>query len=125
MKNNVKKIIIAISVILVIAAASFFGGYSFGRNRFDDSRIAENTEFIREQDNTIEIIETGVEQSIEEVEIIKEEIYQSTESAKIIDSGLGEVEIGLQEDIEGISGVIDRLKYYRERAGLLEESNPN
>ena len=125
MKNNAKKIIITTIIILIIAAACFFGGYSFGRSKFDDSRIRKDTELIRQQGNTIEVVETGVERAIVETGIIKEEVQKSTESVEIINSGLEKIKIGLSKDIEGISGVIERLKYYRKKGEVLENGNTN
>lgn len=122
---NVKKIIIIAIVIIVICAACFFGGYSCGRNKFNDNRINKDTELIRKQDTAIENIETGVERATDEVRIIESEIIDVTESARIIDSGFTAVEKGLQKDIEGISGVIERLQYYRKQGEVLEKDSNN
>ena len=118
-----KKIITTIGIILIIGTASFFGGYSIGRNRFDDSRIIKDTALIRQQDSTIEDIGSGIEQAIDEVGIIEVEVEEITGAVEIINSGIGSIKKGLQVDIEGISGVIERLEYYRKQGEVLENSN--
>jgi len=120
---DVKKTLIYIAAVLIIGTASFFGGYSIGRNRFDDSRIIKDTELIRQQDSTIEDIGSGIEQAIDEVGIIEVEVEEITGAVEIINSGIGSIENGLQVDIEGISGVIERLEYYRKQGEVLENSN--
>ena len=120
---DVKKTLIYIAAVLIIGTASFFSGYSIGRNRFDDSRIIKDTALIRQQDSTIEDIGSGIEQAIDEVGIIEVEVEEITGAVEIINSGIGSIENGLQVDIEGISGVIERLEYYRKQGEVLENSN--
>lgn len=116
--NNVKKILIIILGVLVIATISFFSGrYSYSK-RFKDmeGRITESTRVAREYEDKLKIINRSVEKlTIKNRQFTAGLNTASKENRQLTDR-LNTTSEGLSESIEGLSGVIKGIDYYIGRA---------
>lgn len=113
---DVKKILINIIITLVILAACFIGGYSYGRYKYNAIDTESSTKLIREQSDTIAALRTELATAIGTIDTA---INTATDIKDGIDSStndIGEVAKGLPNDIEGLQSVIERLRYYQNKA---------
>ena len=113
---NAKKILINIIIALVILTACFLGGYSLGRYKYNAIDTESSTKLIREQSETIKTLRTELDAAIgtsdtaiDTASGIKDGIDSNT-------NDIGEVAKGLPADIEGLQSVIDKLRYYQNKA---------
>jgi hypothetical protein len=123
--KNVKKILIIIGIIIIVMATCFFSGYSIGRTRLNDTSAGEDSALIRKQLATIKSLEGRLRGAIKRSDTIAGRGETVKSGLDELGNGLNDIEAGVSEDIEGISGVIDRLKHYRGKGDILEESNSN
>ena len=113
---NVKKILINTVIIIVILTGCFLGGYSYGRYKYNAIDTESSTKLIREQSDTIKTLRTELATAITTSDTAINTATGIKDGIDNIGNDIGEVADGLQPDIEGLQSVIDRLRYYQNKA---------
>lgn len=106
-----KKAIIYISAILLILAVSFIAGY-YTNDYYAKKRDSEYTERIDNLEGELKSQDIRNRELTEGLRIATSEITELTEEHQRFVDSLGNFGTGISEDIDRVSGIIERLDGY-------------
>ena len=129
--TNVKEVLLVISILVVFGTLCFFTGYFYSRRgiTYLERELENSRELIERQKDRVRAIEGKIQLATRENRELTEGLGKAREKIERLTGevteyrdrleGVGE---GLSEDIEGISGVIERIDHYIQSVESTEEN---